>query len=83
MLIVTGKQEEDLVSCNQRVNVMSIEVLEAHKKEEEAKKTVKSLEEKMALLKTERQQLNQQYVCLYFALYCINCVLLCHPLLHE
>ena len=64
MLIVTGKQEEDLVSCNQRVNVMSIEVLEAHKKEEEAKKTVKSLEEKMALLKTEKQQLNQQYVCL-------------------
>jgi len=62
MLKFTGKQEEDLVSCNQRINVMSIEVLEAHKKEEEAKKLVKSLEEKLARLKTEKQQLAEQYV---------------------
>ena len=57
MLSITGKQEEDLVSCNQRVNMMSLEVMEANKKQQDAMKHSKSLEEQCARLKEEKQEL--------------------------
>lgn len=60
MLSITGKQEEDLVSCNQRVNVMSLEVMEANKKQQDAVKHSKSLEERCERLKGEKQELAQQ-----------------------
>ena len=57
MLSITGKQEEDLVSCNQKVNMMSLEVMEANKKHQDAMKDIKSLEEQCARLREERQEL--------------------------
>ena len=60
MLKVTGKQEEDLVTSNQRLNMMSLEVMEANKKQQDAIKHSKSLEQQCALLKKEKQELAQQ-----------------------
>ena len=60
MLSITGKQEEDLVSCNQRVNMMSLEVMEANKKHQDAVKHSKSLEEQCVQLKQKKQELVEQ-----------------------
>ena len=60
MLSITGKQEEDLVSCNQKVNMMSLEVMEANKRHQDAVKHAKSLEEQCARLREERQELADQ-----------------------
>jgi len=45
ILRLTGKKEEVLVSCNQRVYMMSLEVMEAKKKADEATKNLKKLAE--------------------------------------
>lgn len=60
MLGITRKQEEDMVSCNQRVNMMSLEVMEANKKQQDAVKHSKSLEEQCVRLKQEKQELVEQ-----------------------
>ena len=60
MLSITGRQEEDLVSCNQKVNMMSLEVMEANKKHQDAVKHSRSLEEQCARLKQENQELSQK-----------------------
>ena len=60
ILIFTGKQEEDLVSCNQKVNMMSLEVMEANKKYQDAMKRTKSLEEQCVRLREEKQELTEQ-----------------------
>ena len=60
MLSITGKQEEDLVSCNQRVNMMSLEVMEANKRQRDAIKRSESLEEQYVKLKDEKQELVDQ-----------------------
>ena len=60
MLSITGKQEEDLVSCNQRVNMMSLELMEANKKQEDTMKRLRTLDEQYGRLKEEKQQLAEQ-----------------------
>jgi len=60
MLSLSGKQEEDLVSCNQRVNMMSLEVMEANRRQEEAGKSLKMLEELCTRLKEEKHHLAEQ-----------------------
>ena len=60
MLSITGRQEEDLVSCNQKVNMMSLELMEANKKHQDAMKHSKSLEEQCKRLKEENQELTQK-----------------------
>ena len=60
MLTIAGKQEEDLVSCNQKVNIMSLEVMEAKKKHQDALKDSKSFEEQCVRLREERQELTAQ-----------------------